>query len=227
MELGNHMASALARFSGAAGVLERPLSRSRMRRVLEGAGGRTRSMPEDGRGGERTHELPQSLLRDLRTGESDSALVQATIDPETGLFHYAFLGYKVDEEFKRARRFELPLAFVMAGFESQADGATLRELTGIFLDSSRDTDVLGRYDENTFLFLLPNTGPDGAEIMAQRVRQSVESRGLRDLGGPDGARPGRRHLPVSGPAAARGPLPTVHDALMEARHQGGGVVLCQ
>ena len=33
----------------------------------------------------------------------------ALIDPVTGLFNYSFLSYKLDEEFKRARRYA-PLA---------------------------------------------------------------------------------------------------------------------
>ena len=231
VEMGNTMGAALARFSGAAGVLERPLNPSRMRTILEGAPQAGRSMPQDQRSdsntGGRANDLPQSLLADLHTGNSDASLVQATIDAETGLFNYAFLGYKVDEEFKRARRFELPLAFVMVGFESQADEATLRELTGIFLDSSRDTDVLGRFDENTFLFLLPNTGPDGAEIMAQRVQTSVSERKLKDLvGDPMTLSLGVATYPSPDLKRREDLFQRVHDALMEARHKGGGVVLC-
>lgn len=230
VEMGNRTAVALARFAGAAGVLERPLNPTRMRALLEGVGPKTRSLPKDGRKGSNDgggNDLPQSLLADLRTGQPDSSLVSATIDPETGLFNYAFLGYKVDEEFKRALRFELPLAFVMAGFESQAEESVLRELTGIFLDSSRDTDVLGRFDENTFLFLLPNTGPDGAAIMAQRVTEAVDARGLRDLvGDPLTLSVGIAHYPAPDLERREDLFQRVHDALMEARHKGGGVVQC-
>ena len=111
------------------------------------------------------------------------ALMGALIDPVTGLFNYSFLSYKLDEEFKRARRFHAPLACAMLGFESQASDDTLRELSSIFLAASRDTDVLGRFDENSFLFLLPNTGPDGAEIMAQRVANTADESRLLDLVG--------------------------------------------
>ncbi|MCB9908016.1 MAG: diguanylate cyclase [Planctomycetes bacterium] len=228
VEMGNRTGAALARFCGAAGVLERPLSPTRMRQVVEVAPSAGRSLPQDQRSGNRAQDLPKALLADLRSGASDTQLVNATIDPETGLFNYAFLGYKVDEEFKRARRFELPLAFVMVGFESQTDEATLRELTSIFLDSSRDTDVLGRFDENTFLFLLPNTGPDGAGIMAQRVQQSVAERKLRDLvGDPLNLSLGVAVYPAPDLHRREDLFQRVHDALLEARHKGGGVVLCQ
>lgn len=227
VEMGNRMGSALARFAGAAGVLERPIQPAAMRKVLEGNNLANRSVPKDQRGNAPKNDLPESLLSDLRTGQTDQRLLHATIDSETGLFNYAFLGYKVDEEFKRAKRFELPLAFVMAGFESQADEAALRELAGIFLDSSRDTDVLGRFDENTFLFLLPNTGPDGAEIMARRVSASVEARKLKDLvGDPMVLSLGIATYPAPDLKRREDLFARVHDALLEARHKGGGVVMC-
>ena len=235
VEMGNQTGTALARFCGASGVLERPLNPTRVRTLLEGVGSKNRTLPEDARSAdgagaghpEGTNELPKALLADLRTGAPDANLVRATIDPETGLFNYAFLGYKVDEEFKRAKRFEVPLAFVMAGFESQAEESVLRELTGIFLDSSRDTDVLGRFDENTFLFLLPSTGPDGAAIMAQRVTQAVEARGLRDLvGDPLTLSVGIATYPSPDLVRREDLFQRVHDALLEARHKGGGVVQC-
>ncbi|MCP5023587.1 MAG: GGDEF domain-containing protein [bacterium] len=227
VEMGNCMGSALARFAGAAGVMERPIRPAVMRKVLEGNNLADRSAPEDQRGNAPKNDLPESLLSDLRTGQTDERLLQTMIDPETGLFNYAFLGYKVDEEFKRAKRFELPLAFVMAGFESQADEAALRELAGIFLDSSRDTDVLGRFDENTFLFLLPNTGPDGAKIMARRISSSVETSELTDLvGDPLVLSLGIATYPSPDLHRREDLFARVHDALLEARHKGGGMVMC-
>ncbi len=227
VEMGNCMGSALARFAGAAGVLERPIRPAALRKVLESNSPASRPVPMDQRGNSLKNDLPESLLSDLRNGQTDERLLQATIDSETGLFNYAFLGYKVDEEFKRAKRFELPLAFVMAGFESQADEAALRDLAGIFLDSSRDTDVLGRFDENTFLFLLPNTGPDGAEIMARRISATVEARDLKDLvGDPMVLSLGIATYPAPDLHNREDLFARVHDALLEARHKGGGVVLC-
>ena len=45
------------------------------------------------------------------------------------------------------------------------------------------TDVLGRFDESSFLFFLPNTGPDGARVMAERIKAIANDRGLSDLVG--------------------------------------------
>ncbi len=176
------VAEPIASFCGASAVLGRPLSASMLRRLLEETGPPP-ALPMDGRGGSSEEPLlPEALLRDL-VGEDSDTIVAAITDPETSLFSYEYLTYKLDEEFKRAQRFRHPLSCVMLGFDGQAENEVLRELASIFLQSSRDTDVLGRFDESSFLFFLPYTGPDGAEVMAARIREQVEKRGLRDLVG--------------------------------------------
>jgi diguanylate cyclase (GGDEF)-like protein len=172
----------IASFCGATGVLGRPLSTSAVRAMLEQTGPPA-ALPKEGRGdGHGGLQLPETLLRDL-VGDDAETIVRAITDPETSLFSYEFLSFKLDEEFKRAQRFRYPLSCVMLGFDGQAAEAVLRQLAAIILGSSRDTDVLGRFDESSFLFLLPHTGPDGAGIMAGRIRESVEEEGLRDLVG--------------------------------------------
>ncbi len=179
----NDLAEEIAAFCGATGTIQRPLSGERLRALLEGSLEEHRSLPSERRGEESgEHALPERLLRDL-VGESSHRLIDALTDPETGLYNYDYLTFKLDEEFKRARRFDQPLSCVMLGFEGQVDDTVLGLLASIFLNASRDTDVLGRFDQSSFLFLLPNTGPDGAGIMARRIRESADVQGLRDLVG--------------------------------------------
>ncbi|MEM9803375.1 MAG: GGDEF domain-containing protein [Planctomycetota bacterium] len=239
VEDANHMAEPIARFCGATGVLKRPLTASKLRSALGLSAGPRPALPIDARGADDgAHELPEALLEHLMTGGAfadptrdlattrDEALMNAVIDPVTGLFNYGFLAYKLDEEFKRARRFDAPLACAMLGFESQASDDVLRDLASIFLEASRDTDVLGRFDENSFLFLLPNTGPDGAEIMARRVADTAEERGLLDLVGDRiDIAIGIGNFP-SPDIEQRDELYTAaREAFLEARQAGGGVVV--
>jgi len=183
-EHDNHTGDAVARFCGATGVLHSPLSTSRLAEVLEQAAGPRPPLPSEGRGEEaESAELPEELLVNIANGERNKDLVSALTDPETSLFNYAFLNFKLDEEFKRAQRWNEPLSCVMLGFDGQCSPDVLRQLAGIILDSSRDTDVLGRFDETSFLFLLPRTGPDGAEVMAMRVGRTVQELDLCDLVG--------------------------------------------
>lgn len=179
----NGLADEIASFCGATGTMSRPLSGETLRGVLGADAPPSAPSHEEMRfddGMERG--LPESLLRDLM-GEGSQRLIDALTDPETGLFSYDYLTFKLDEEFKRAKRFEQPLSCVMLGFEGQAEEEVLGALAGIFLNASRDTDILGRFDQSSFLFFLPRTGPDGAEVMASRIRESAEEQGLRDLVG--------------------------------------------
>jgi len=221
----NHLAAPIARFCGATGILSRPLTRSALTEVLETDESEA-ELATDRRDESKDMALPEALLADLtRERSQDVGLIQALIDSETGLFNYSFLHFKLDEEFKRSRRFDQPLACVMLGFEGQCSNDVLRELAAIFLEASRDTDLIGRFDENSFLFLLPNTGIDGATIMAGRVASLAEERNLTDLVGDQ--------LVISVGISCY-PHPDIDDrddlygrareAFVNARNDGGGVV---
>ena len=177
------VAEPIALFCGATGVLGRPLGADALRDALADTTPRP-PLERELRAGARDgmDQLPERLLREL-AGEPSASLIDALIDPETSLFNFEFLSYKLDEEYKRAKRFQYPLSCAMLGFEGQASDDVLGRLAAIFLSASRDTDVLGRFDESSFLFLLPNTGPDGAAVMAERIRAEAQEQGLRDLVG--------------------------------------------
>jgi diguanylate cyclase (GGDEF)-like protein len=228
VEHGNDVAEPIARFCGATGVLERPLTPSKLKNAMQSVHVQPPSaLPSDARGQDSEQpELPEVLLSNITTGEPDNSLIGALIDIDTGLFNFAFLNYKLDEEFKRAQRFDHPLACVMLGFEGQTDDMVLRDLAGIFLLSSRDTDVLGRFDESSFLFLLPNTGPDGATIMAHRVAELAEERGLKDLvGDPLAISVGIATFPNKAFTRREDLYGSARQAFVNARSEGGGVVL--
>lgn len=224
-EHDNNLAESIARFCGATGVLRRPIVPSKLRDAFETTRGPRPALPAEGRGnGSVETVLPEQLLLDI-AGRPDDSLVGALTDPDTSLFNFAFLNFKLDEEYKRARRFGEPLSCVMLGFEGQVEDGTLRELAAIFLETSRDTDILGRFDETSFLFLLPNTGPDGATVMARRVGEIAEQRELRDLVG---------DAIVISCGISSCPHPEIRRredlfgrarrAFLEARQEGGGVV---
>ena len=131
---------------------------------------------EAGEGGEEN-----SLQRLMRFEREDSLLTKLQ-DPETGLFngHYATL--KLDEEWKRAHRFHQPLSLLLLdlGFPGELSDvdrrAALAEAAGVFLNECRDIDVLARFSPEVFLFLLPGTGASGAQVLADRIVQSLSDR---------------------------------------------------
>lgn len=223
-EHDNVLAEPIARYCGASGVLRRPLVPSKLREAFDMSTAPRAALPSDARGQGQSTLLPEQLLTDI-AGRPNENLVGALTDPETSLFNFAFLNYKLDEEFKRSRRFEQPLSCVMLGFEGQVEEHVLRELAGIFLETSRDTDILGRFDESSFLFFLPNTGPDGASVMAGRVGEIAQARGLRDLvGDPIVISVGIASCPHPEIRRREDLFARTRKAFFEARQEGGGVV---
>jgi diguanylate cyclase (GGDEF)-like protein len=222
---GNRFAESIARFCGATGVLERPVTASRLRAALDHSPGMRPALSRDARGqGNEDAVLPEKLLADI-AGQPDESLVSALVDPETSLFNYAFLNYKLDEEFKRARRFESALSCVMLGFEGQLAPNALQELASIFLELSRDTDVLGRFDECSFLFLLPHTGPDGAKVMAKRIGEQATERSIVDLvGDPVVISVGISTSPHPDVRRKDDLFSQARRAFLDAQKKGGGVV---
>ena len=220
----NKLADAIATFCGATGTLSRPLSADALRAAIERASAPQAGLPREHRGATEQRDLPERLVRDL-VGERSEKLVDVMIDPDTGLYNYDYLTFKLDEEFKRARRFEHALSCVMLGFEGQAGDDTLGELSSIFLNASRDTDVLGRFDQSSFLFFLPNTGPDGAEVMAERIREAAEEAGLRDLvGDPLEIAVGISYFPHPGIDRREELFRRAREAFQSGQRDGGVVV---
>ena len=182
VDSGNIAAESIAHFCGATGVLSRPLNGAGLRKALEANSSMRAPLANAGRERKQVPVFPEAMFTNA-AGDPDAHMREVMTDPDTGLFNFAYLKIKLDEEYKRATRFAQPLSCVMLGFDGQLSDLVLRELAGIFLLASRDTDILGRFDENSFLFLLPHTGPDGAQVMAKRVQQMAQEQQLCDIVG--------------------------------------------
>ena len=124
----------------------------------------------------------ENSLQRLMRFEREDTLLTKLQDEETGLFdgHYATL--KLDEEWKRAHRFHQPLSLLLLDLDfdpGMADvdrRAALAEAAGVFLNECRDIDVLARFSSDVFLFLLPGTGVEGAQVLANRIVESLRVR---------------------------------------------------
>ena len=106
--------------------------------------------------------------------ERERTFVESVTDGETGLFDGPFMAFKLEEEFKRSWRFGTPLSVLLIDLPTSRDLAENRELilgqvAGVYLNECRDIDVIGRYDETSFLLLLPHTGEQGACVLAERI----------------------------------------------------------
>ncbi len=109
----------------------------------------------------------------------------ATIDGLTGLVVRRHFQAKIEEEYRRAKRYSKPLTYLMTDIDHfkkfndtyghQTGDMVLREVAKIVRDSVRDTDIAARYGGEEFGVILPETEPEGAMLFAERLRQRVEA----------------------------------------------------
>ncbi len=172
------------------------------------------------------------LAGKVREWEGSDSFLQRLQDPETGLFDGPYAALKLDEEWKRAQRFHLPLSIVLLDVGPEvasmpagpARSVLLAEVASVFLNECRDIDVLGRFTTTTFLFLLPGTPPFGAKALAQRLIASLND---REFELPLRPRAGVASCPMAGITDRRQFLALAEECLRRAEGDQGedGVVL--
>jgi diguanylate cyclase (GGDEF)-like protein len=108
---------------------------------------------------------------------------EARVDPKTGLFNARHFAAALGEEIARATRVDRPLSLIMADLDLLRDvnnsyghlagDAVLQGLAGIFRAQLRHYDVPARFGGEEFSILLPETSPEQALEIAERIRQAV------------------------------------------------------
>ena len=111
---------------------------------------------------------------------------EARVDPKTGLFNARHFAAALNEELQRAERFERPLSLVMADLDLLRDinntyghlagDAVLQGIAEVFRSQLRQYDVPARFGGEEFAILLPETPPDQALEIAERIRRTVAAR---------------------------------------------------
>ena len=109
----------------------------------------------------------------------------AFIDALTGLFNRRYFDRSVAVEISRANREHTPLSLLVCDidlFKSINDGwghltgdRVLQHLADLLADMGRKTDIVTRFGGEEFCFVLPNTKPEWARLVAERVRAKVEA----------------------------------------------------
>ncbi len=108
----------------------------------------------------------------------------ATTDDLTGLWNRRHFMNSATGEFERARRYGQYFSLLMIDIDyfkklndthgHAAGDAVLRHLAGMLKGSMRRTDITGRVGGEEFSIILPNTGIENAELLAERLRLTVE-----------------------------------------------------
>jgi len=152
-------------------------------------------------------------------------------DSLTQLHNHRFFQERLQEEFRRAQRYDDPVSLILADldhFKSINDkfghvvgDQVLREVAQILKKSTRETDLLARYGGEEFAVILPKTHLSGSLTVAERV--------MKDLGGlwagPSGSIRVTASLGVSGypnrsVISAEQLLLTADQALYQAKREG-------
>src|SRR3954468_13572661 len=111
---------------------------------------------------------------------------EARVDAKTGLFNARHFATALNEELTRAARFERPLSLVMADLDLLRDinntyghlagDAVLSGIAEVFRNELRHYDVPARFGGEEFAILLPETPPEQAFEIAERIRRMVAAR---------------------------------------------------
>ena len=111
---------------------------------------------------------------------------EARVDPKTGLFNARYFATTLAAEIARAGRFERPMSLIMADLDLLRDinnsyghlagDAVLKGIAEIFRQQLRHYDVPARFGGEEFSILLPETPPEQALEIAERIRRAVAER---------------------------------------------------
>jgi diguanylate cyclase (GGDEF)-like protein len=139
-----------------------------------------------------------SVVRVIRMADSLSAaidklrlanerLAKYTITDElTKLYNMRYFRKRLNQEFVRALRYGKNLSLIMFdmdNFKSVNDqndhlmgSYVLAEVGKLVWQSIRSVDIGARFGGDEFMVMLPETGVDGALVMAERIKASVSGR---------------------------------------------------
>ncbi len=111
---------------------------------------------------------------------------EARVDPKTGLFNARHFALSLNEELGRAERFQRPLSLIMADLDLLRDinnnyghlagDAVLKGIAEVFRAQLRHYDIPARFGGEEFSILLPETPPEQALEIAERIRRAVAER---------------------------------------------------
>lgn len=127
--------------------------------------------------------LKKKRLHDQLVANYNQLLERSIRDGLTGLYNYGYFQEQLNSEINRARRYKRQFSLLILDVDyfkvyndtngHPAGDNVLRELAGILLSNSRNTDLVARYGGEEFVIMLPETGKEGAAAVAEKIRRAV------------------------------------------------------
>ncbi len=102
----------------------------------------------------------------------------ASLDPETGLMTRKHIHQELVAEVSRSRRYENPLSLILLHFpelESEAQKTELlKSAAEVLKDDLRWVDLVGQWEIDEFLIVLPETGAEAASQLAEKITANFD-----------------------------------------------------
>jgi len=125
-------------------------------------------------------------IQSRRSRRNSIALERSSVrDPETGLYKPSHFRTRLAEELRRGARHEIAVGLLLIHvddlpefrqtFGSYKASMLLEHMADILRIAVRDTDIVGRFSDDSFGVVLPFAGPVEAELVAERVRDAVRN----------------------------------------------------
>jgi len=146
--------------------------------------------------------VARSAALALENAELHRRTEELTVNDElTETFNYRYFVQKLQEEKRRAVRYNLPLSLIMVDIDwfkklndsygHEVGNLVLKRLSDIIKKCIRDVDVFCRYGGEEFVIILPQTPQVEATQIAERIRGQIEKTKI------DAAKAGQLKVTVS------------------------------
>jgi diguanylate cyclase len=162
----------------------------------------------------------------------------AATDGLTGLANHRAFQEALKRDLARAEREKQPLSIVLIDadhFKKVNDtyghptgDHVLKTIASLMQEVIRTGDLAARYGGEEFIMVLPNANADGAKIVAERLRKTIEATAMQGPNGPFKVTASFGVACTQGPGCGkRGPelIETADKALYEAKHAGRNQVV--
>lgn len=104
-------------------------------------------------------------------------------DPLTGLSNDRAIGQALNQQVSRSRRYDNPLSILLVQMAGAGhEDATIQSLARLLRDRMRWVDQLGRYRDDAFMAVLPETSEEDARLLADKIHAGLVE--ASETGGP-------------------------------------------
>jgi diguanylate cyclase (GGDEF)-like protein len=189
----------------------------------------------------RNHLRTKLLLDDLQRRNRELEAINAeltrsaTSDPLTSLCNRRHFMRRAHEEVRRAQRYQRCFGVIMLdidhfkrindSFGHLAGDEVLVTVASVLRETLRETDLLARFGGEEFILGLPETGPTGAAVVAERVRSRIAAAAMPRLDQGITVSMGGAALPTPGVESIEQLIQLADAALYRAKGEGRNRVI--